>query len=76
MDCQEFHLQVFTYMDGELSVIEQRSVTLHIEVCPSCAQVLAYEVRIREVVAQRCCESAPEEMRDRVLRALGLADPA
>ena len=76
MDCQEFHLQVFTYMDGELSVIEQRSVMLHIEVCPSCAQVLAYEVRIREVVAQRCCESAPEEMRDRVLRALGLADPA
>jgi len=76
VDCQEFHLQVFTYMDGELSVIEQREVTLHIEVCPSCAQVLAYEVRIREVVAQRCCEPAPEEMRDRVLRALGLADPA
>ena len=76
MNCQEFHLQVFTYMDGELSVVEQREVTLHIEGCPPCAQVLAYEVRIREVVARRCCESAPTDMRDRVLRALGLADPA
>ena len=63
-------MQIFTYMDGELSVAEMREVTVHIDGCPPCAHVLAYEVRIREVVQRGCCEKAPATMRDRVLGAL------
>jgi len=72
VDCQEFRVQVFTYMDGELTVTEMREVTIHVEDCGPCAQVLAYEVRIREVVQRCCCEPAPAEMRARLLGALGL----
>ena len=65
MDCYEFRVQIFTYMDGEVSVTEHREITRHLDGCPPCTQVLAYEIRIREVVASRCCETAPDTMRSR-----------
>lgn len=74
MDCYQVRSQVFTYMDGELSVTEHREVMVHLDECPGCTRVVAFEVRVREVVAQRCCETAPREMRARVLQALGLDD--
>lgn len=70
MNCHEFRVQIFTYMDGEVTITEHREITRHLDGCPPCTEVLAYEVRIREVVATRCCETAPDDLRARLMIAL------
>lgn len=75
MECHEVRVQVFTYMDGECVEAESIELRQHFEGCGPCARMLAFEVRIRQVVATRCCESIPADVRDRVLAALDQAEP-
>ena len=49
---------------------------MHLEDCPSCADVFRFESQVRTVVARCCCgEAVPESLRVRVLRAIYTADP-
>jgi mycothiol system anti-sigma-R factor len=71
MDCEGAVPRVYQFLDGELTVWKRRAITRHLDECPPCAQGFHFEVEIRRVVAMRCRDEAPEELRQRIRQALG-----
>ncbi len=74
MDCQETHLRVYEYLDGELTVWKRRAITRHLDDCPPCGEAFTFEVDLRQVVVSKCREQVPEELRLRIAVALGIVE--
>jgi mycothiol system anti-sigma-R factor len=74
MDCQETHLRVYEYLDGELTVWKRRAITRHLDDCPPCGEAFTFEVDLRQVVVSKCREQVPEELRLRIGVALGIVE--
>ena len=75
MDCQQAHLRVYEYLDGELTVWKRRAITRHLDECPPCADCFSFEVEIRRVVVSKCTEEVPDYLKQRIAEALGLEPP-
>ncbi len=71
MDCEQMLQLIHHYMDGGLSQWRHRAVTRHIDACPPCAHEHHTNVQVRRVVAMKCTEEAPNELRMRIFVALG-----
>jgi mycothiol system anti-sigma-R factor len=74
MDCQETHLRVYEYLDGELTVWKRRAITRHLDECPPCAEGFTFELELRHVIVSKCTEDVPAELKVRIARALGLVE--
>ena len=74
MDCQETHLRVYEYLDGELTVWKRRAITRHLDECPPCGEAFTFEVDLRQVVVSKCREQVPVELRTRIAVALGIVE--
>lgn len=75
MDCTEAIEQVYRYLDGELTETTRAAIIQHLDWCPPCFQAVGFESELRRVVAERCRDKVPFELRARVARALGLELP-
>ena len=69
--CRDLHL----YLDGEATVAVRTVIAVHLECCPSCADVFHFESHVRMTVARCCEEPVPDSLRVRVLRAIYTAEP-
>jgi len=74
MDCESAHLRVYEFLDGELTVWRRRAITRHLDECPPCAEGFTFEIELRRVVASKCAEHAPEELKNRIAIALGIVE--
>jgi mycothiol system anti-sigma-R factor len=59
------------YLDGELAVWRRWKIRRHINRCPPCADGFVYEVEFRQVIATRCRDQRPDDLRRRIAGALG-----
>jgi mycothiol system anti-sigma-R factor len=75
MDCDGAIERVYTYLDGELTVWKRQAITRHLDECPPCAQGFYFEVEIRRVIAKRCRDEAPAELRRRIAESIDRAPP-
>jgi len=76
MDCDHAIERIYLYMDGELTAWRRWAISRHLDDCPPCAQGYDFEVELRQVVASRCREEVPPELRARIAEALGVStDP-
>lgn len=75
MDCDDAIHRVYHYLDGEMTVWKRRAITRHLDDCPPCAEGFEFEVEIRRVIALRCQEEAPADLRRRIAEALGHPPP-
>ena len=73
MDCEKANRRMYHYLDGELTVWRRWVITRHLDHCPPCANGYDFEVELRQVVASRCRDQVPPELKRRVAEALGLA---
>jgi mycothiol system anti-sigma-R factor len=71
MDCDDAIHRVYHYLDGELTVWKRRAISRHLDDCPPCAEGFTFEVEIRRVVAMRCQDEAPVDLRRRIAEAIG-----
>jgi mycothiol system anti-sigma-R factor len=76
MNCQETHLRVYEYLDGELTVWKRRAITRHLDECPPCGEAFEFEIDLRRVVVSKCREQVPVELRSRIAMALGIREQA
>jgi len=74
MDCQETHLRVYEYLDGELTVWKRLAITRHLVECPPCGDAFSFEIDLRRVVVSKCVEEVPAELKARIAMALGIVD--
>jgi len=76
MDCEKAILQVYAYLDGELTVWKRIAIARHLDECPPCLQGFEFEIEIRRVIVSKCTEEVPDHLRRRVAEALGFGPEA
>ena len=76
MDCEQAHLRVYEYLDGELTVWKRRAITRHLDECPPCAEGFTFEIELRRIVVSKCTEVVPSDLKARIAQALGITEPA
>lgn len=74
VDCTESLKELYTFLDGELTVERRTHIQQHLEGCQDCYEAFDFEAELKIVVSTRCKEEVPDHLRQRVaeaLRALG-----
>jgi anti-sigma factor (TIGR02949 family) len=67
MSCLELEARLHPYVDGELPVEETAAADAHVATCHSCAALVRHERAFRGLLRQQPRESAPPELRARVV---------
>jgi mycothiol system anti-sigma-R factor len=70
MDCDKAADRMHHYLDGELRVWRRVTITRHLRRCPPCAQGYVFEIEVRQIVASRCRDEMPPELKQRITDAL------
>jgi mycothiol system anti-sigma-R factor len=70
VDCKETLHRLYIYLDGELTDDRRAEIKRHLDECPPCYEAFDFEADLRMVIAQRCKDRVPDNLRERVQRAL------
>lgn len=69
--CKDCLRALHHFLDNELSDDDVGHVKIHLDSCPPCQELFAFEISIRRLIRVRCLEQhAPETLRERILAAL------
>ena len=69
--CEQVFRRLDEYVDRELAAFEVAHVRAHLETCAACAGEYAFEEQVLHSVKEKLRRvAAPEELRERVARAL------
>ena len=63
VDCREALHRVYHFLDGELTPERRDQIARHLDECSPCVQVFGFETEIRKLVADRCRDQVPDELR-------------
>jgi mycothiol system anti-sigma-R factor len=67
-DCREVLDRVFEYLDGEMDTLDCAKIKQHLTECGPCLEQYHLDEVVKALIRRSCaCESAPEELRVRVL---------
>jgi mycothiol system anti-sigma-R factor len=64
--CEEALHELYHFLDGELTDQRRTQISVHLDSCTTCLGAFDFETELRHVVAERCRESVPEELRLRI----------
>ena len=65
--CADFLDRIVYLLDNELDAGEIREVRLHLDECAPCLERYDVQRTIKTIVARSCSESAPDDLRQRVI---------
>ena len=68
--CQEALEELYTFLDGELTVEKREHIRVHLDDCNPCLEQYDFEAELRIVVRQKCRDHVPESLIERVAKAL------
>ena len=68
--CDETIEKLYFYLDGELTEERRLEITRHLDLCGPCVGAYGFEAELRKLVATRCQDRVPDELRARVAEAL------
>jgi anti-sigma factor (TIGR02949 family) len=69
-DCEEAVRQLYAFLDGELTDELRHAFEAHLDACNPCVEVVAFEAELRKVIANKCQDRVPEELRERITAAI------
>ena len=69
--CIDVHRSLSVYLDGELAMPQQTAVAAHLSVCGPCQTAQAFQMQVRSTVAAKALDPMPDDVRDRITKALG-----
>lgn len=67
MNCYEIREQIYSYMDGELTLWRRRAVSIHLSECTPCSSGMEFKVVLRASVAQRSVDPLPPALHQRIV---------
>ena len=73
LDCKEALHRIYHFLDGELTLDRRRAIESHLDGCSPCHHMFGFEAELRRVVQQKCKESAPPGLRERIAAAISHA---
>ncbi len=65
--CADFLDRIVYLLDNELDAAEVAVVRVHLEECAPCFERYDIQRTIKTIVARSCSESAPDDLRQRVI---------
>ncbi len=72
-DCEETLVELYSYLDGELTEERRIHIEHHLNECGDCLEAFDFEAELRIVIAQKCQDPCPDQLRERVAQALHAA---
>jgi len=66
-ECADFLEQIVYFIDNELDAADCSAVREHLDTCNPCLAKYDLQRTVKEVVARSCSESAPSELRSRIM---------
>jgi mycothiol system anti-sigma-R factor len=73
-DCGQTVERLYQFIDGELTDERRQQIERHLDECSPCLQAVGFERELRIVIANRCKDRVPEELRQRIRAALEKED--
>jgi mycothiol system anti-sigma-R factor len=70
LDCNEAVHVLYHYLDGELTEERRAVIQAHLESCPPCFEGYEFEYELRQVIARKCREQVPDDLRTRIADAI------
>jgi len=69
-DCNDVLTEIESYIDREVDGVRFEEIEVHLRRCPPCLERADFRMKLKEIVAAKCCsETVPQELADRI-RAL------
>lgn len=65
-DCGEVLHRLYHFLDGQLDDDRRSVIQGHLEACLDCLGAFDFEAELRQVIARRCRDRAPESLRVRI----------
>jgi mycothiol system anti-sigma-R factor len=69
-DCREALHRIYDFLDGELTDEKVAEIGRHLEHCQPCVSAFDFEVELRQMIATKCRDHAPEHLRERIAAAI------
>ena len=70
MSCDEAVHGLYGYLDGELTEERRAEIGRHLDGCAPCGSAAHFEAELRAVIADRCRDTVPESLKERVAAVL------
>ncbi len=67
VDCAQILERVYVFIDDELATADCSQIQEHLDECGPCLRAVDLERMVKALVARSCHESAPLELRQRVM---------
>jgi mycothiol system anti-sigma-R factor len=69
-NCDDILRELYTFVDGELTIERRAHIKAHLDDCLPCFEAYDFEAELRIVISQRCRDSVPDTLRERIAQAL------
>jgi mycothiol system anti-sigma-R factor len=69
-ECREALDRLYHFLDGELTEDRREVIQEHLRTCLPCLEAFDFEAELRQLIAERCREEVPAQLRLRVALAL------
>jgi mycothiol system anti-sigma-R factor len=70
LDCDEAVHQLYHFLDGELTDERRLRISQHLDLCHWCSDAAHFETELRKIIADRCRDTVPEQLRQRIAAAI------
>jgi mycothiol system anti-sigma-R factor len=67
VDCRDILRRTCEFIDNELADADYQEIRAHLDECAPCLQFVEVERLVKSLVARSCTETAPLELRQRVV---------
>jgi anti-sigma factor (TIGR02949 family) len=71
-DCDQLLHQLADLLHGDVDDEQRAALQHHLESCPPCFERADFQAQLRRLIATRCSEPVPDELRARVLSVLAV----
>ena len=68
--CTEVLDQVYSYLDGEADELDCARIQQHLDECGPCLEAFDFEAELRIIIAKKCKERVPDELKARIVAVL------
>ncbi|MEL7210075.1 MAG: mycothiol system anti-sigma-R factor [Actinomycetota bacterium] len=69
-DCDDAIAELYEFIDGELTPERRDAIRAHLDDCGPCLDAHDFEDALRRVLADKCRDTVPDALRDRIAHAL------
>ena len=70
IDCREALHRVYHFLDGEMTPERRDAIAKHLDRCAPCLRAFGFETELRRLIADRCRDQVPDELRTRIAVAI------